>query len=200
MCARTATTWEGAAWVRTRSSPARSGRWWEHSRSNVLNVELRPGSPAASRRGKLSTTHTRPAESVRTLKPWPKPWVPHTDQNTPVHAHNNQDRSIHLSASACSTTRCRPSPRGLKGLTAGCIDTDPPAGRRYSGQSGKPLIEIAHVHHAMWVIFTECDVALGVTEAVLCGSFWPPYTGQIHHGRSLARTPFRTVSRGCYAL
>ena len=66
----------------TRSSLARSGRWWEHSRSNVLNVELRPGSPAASQRGAASTTHTRPAESVRMLKPWPKPWAPHTDQNT----------------------------------------------------------------------------------------------------------------------
>ena len=71
----------------TRSSLARSGRWWEHSRSNVLNVELRPGSPAASQRGAASTTHTRPAESARTLKPWPKPWAPHTDQNTLVHAH-----------------------------------------------------------------------------------------------------------------
>jgi hypothetical protein len=40
-------------------------------------------------------------------------------------------------------------------LTAGCIDTDLPAGRRNFGQSDKPLIEIAHVHHAMWVTFTE---------------------------------------------
>src|SRR5215218_11469375 len=87
MCAKSA-TWEGAAWVRTRSSPARSSRWWEHSRSNVLNVELRQGSPAASRRGKASTTHTRPAESVRTLKPWPWPTPPHADQSSPVHAHN----------------------------------------------------------------------------------------------------------------
>jgi hypothetical protein len=39
------------------------------------NVELRPASPAANRRGYPSTTHTRPAESVPTLKPWPKPWV-----------------------------------------------------------------------------------------------------------------------------
>jgi hypothetical protein len=38
-----------------------------------------------------------------------------------------------------------------------------------------------------------CDVALGVIETVLCGSFWLPYIGKIH-GRSLARTPFRTVS------
>jgi hypothetical protein len=44
---------------------------WEHSRSNVLNVELHPGLPAANRRGKASTIHTRLAESVRTLKPWP---------------------------------------------------------------------------------------------------------------------------------
>ena len=40
-------------------------------------------------------------------------------------------------------------------LTADCIDTDPPAGRGYSGQAGKPLFEIAHVHHAMWLMFTE---------------------------------------------
>jgi Arylsulfotransferase (ASST) len=32
--------------------------------------------------------------------------------------------------------------------TAGCINTDLPAGRRYFGQSDRPLIEIAHVHHA----------------------------------------------------
>jgi uncharacterized protein len=77
MCAKSA-TWEGAAWVRTRSSPARSSRWWEHSRSNVLNVELRQGSPAANRRGNPSMIHTRLGESVSTVKPWPKPWVPHT--------------------------------------------------------------------------------------------------------------------------
>jgi hypothetical protein len=41
------------------------------------------------------------------------------------------------------------------GLAAGCIDTDLPAGRRNFGQSDKPLIEIAHAHHAMWVTFTE---------------------------------------------
>src|SRR5215212_11942969 len=40
-------------------------------------------------------------------------------------------------------------------LTAGCIDTDLPAGRHNFGRSGKPLIEIAHVHHALWVTFTE---------------------------------------------
>src|SRR5215218_7891839 len=85
MCAKSA-TWKVAAWVRTRSSPARSGRWWEHSQSNVLNVELRPGSPAANRRGNPGTTHTRLAESVRTVKPWPKPWMPHTDENAPVDA------------------------------------------------------------------------------------------------------------------
>jgi hypothetical protein len=39
--------------------------------------------------------------------------------------------------------------------SAGCIDTGLPAGRRNFGQSDKPLIEIAHVHHAMWVTFTE---------------------------------------------
>jgi hypothetical protein len=40
-------------------------------------------------------------------------------------------------------------------LTAGCTDTDLPAGRRYFGQSDKPLIGTAHVYHAMWVMFTE---------------------------------------------
>ena len=40
-------------------------------------------------------------------------------------------------------------------MTAGCIDTDLPAGRRNFGQSDKPLLEIAHAHHAMWVTFTE---------------------------------------------
>jgi hypothetical protein len=44
---------------------------------------------------------------------------------------------------------------GLFQFTAGYIDADLPAGRGYSGQSGKPLIEIARVHHAMWVMFTE---------------------------------------------
>jgi hypothetical protein len=39
--------------------------------------------------------------------------------------------------------------------TAGCIDTDLPARRRNFGQSDKSLIEIAHVHHAMWVTYTE---------------------------------------------
>src|SRR5215218_2429387 len=101
MCGKTA-TWEGAAWVSTGSSPARSGRWWEHSRSNALNVGLPLGTPAASRRGKASTTHTRPAESVRTLKPWHWPTPPHADQSSPVHAHNAQETrafiSLHLHA------------------------------------------------------------------------------------------------------
>src|SRR5215208_6511944 len=39
--------------------------------------------------------------------------------------------------------------------TADCIDTDLPTSRGYSGQSGKPLIEIAHEHNAMWLMFTE---------------------------------------------
>src|SRR5215213_2768056 len=42
-----------------------------------------------------------------------------------------------------------------KRSTAGCTDTDLPAGRRYFGQSDKPLIGTAHVYHAMWVMFTE---------------------------------------------
>jgi hypothetical protein len=111
-CLKTA-TWGGAVWVLTRSSPARSDRWWEHSRSNVLNVELRQGLPAAKRRGNPSTIHTRPAESVRTVKPW----VPHTNKNIPVHAHNDQDRGIHLPACSCTTTRCVGSrARGVKSL------------------------------------------------------------------------------------
>jgi hypothetical protein len=40
-------------------------------------------------------------------------------------------------------------------LTAGCIDTDPPVSRGDFGQSHKPHIEIAPVHHAIWVSFSE---------------------------------------------
>jgi hypothetical protein len=40
-------------------------------------------------------------------------------------------------------------------VTAGCIDTDPSAGRRYFGISDRSLIETTHVHHAMWVMSTE---------------------------------------------
>jgi hypothetical protein len=39
--------------------------------------------------------------------------------------------------------------------TASCIDTDLPAGRHIFGQSDNALIEIAHMHHAMWVTFGE---------------------------------------------
>jgi hypothetical protein len=56
--------------------PGEEQQMREHSRSNVPNVALRPGSPAANRRVNPATTHTRPAESLRTLKPWPKPWAP----------------------------------------------------------------------------------------------------------------------------
>jgi hypothetical protein len=42
---------------------------------------------------------------------------------------------------------------------AGCIDTGLPAGRRYFGQSDKPLVETAYVHHARWVMFTETRCA-----------------------------------------
>ncbi len=69
------------------------------------------------------------------------------------------------------------APALLFAPTAGCIDTDLPAGRGYSGRSGKPLIEIAHVHHATWVMFTETRC----------------YTGQLQ-ARSVAPNPFRTVS------
>jgi hypothetical protein len=40
-------------------------------------------------------------------------------------------------------------------VTAGCIDTGLPTGRRNFGQSVKTLIETANVHHARWVMFTE---------------------------------------------
>jgi hypothetical protein len=116
-------TWEGAAWVTTRSSPARSGRWLEHSRSNALNVELRAGSPAASRRGEASTTHTRHVGSVHTVKPWPKPCLPHTDQNTPDHAHKSRTGafiSVHLHAPPLDVVvahaACRPSEAILEAL------------------------------------------------------------------------------------
>jgi len=58
--------------------PGEERQMWGALSVHVLNVELRPGSPAANRRGKASTTHTRPAESLLTLKPWPKPWPPPT--------------------------------------------------------------------------------------------------------------------------
>src|SRR5215218_11458233 len=40
-------------------------------------------------------------------------------------------------------------------------------------------------------------VALRATETVLLGPFWPPDTAKIHV-RSVARTPFRTVSLGTW--
>src|SRR5215208_4175933 len=40
-------------------------------------------------------------------------------------------------------------------VTAGCIDTDPPASRRTFGQSQKSLTGIEYAHHALWVTFTE---------------------------------------------
>src|SRR5215218_832934 len=41
----------------------------------------------------------------------------------------------------------------------------------------------------------SCYVALRDTKMVLVGPFWPSYTAQIY-GRSVAPTPFRTVSLG----
>src|SRR5215212_5725959 len=53
-------------------------------------------------------------------------------------------------------SRCVGALFGVKaGITAGCIDTDPPSSRCYFDRSDKPLIQTAHVHHAMWVISTE---------------------------------------------
>jgi hypothetical protein len=52
-------------------------------------------------------------------------------------------------------------------LTASCIDTGLPAGRRYFGQSDKPLLETANVHHRRWVMFTETrckNNTLGLTQ------------------------------------
>jgi hypothetical protein len=51
-------------------------------------------------------------------------------------------------------------------LTAGCIDTGLPAGRRYFGQSDKPLVETAIVHHARWVIFTEIRCYFAISHPV----------------------------------
>jgi hypothetical protein len=45
-------------------------------------------------------------------------------------------------------------------VTAGYIDTGLPAGRSYFGQSDKPLVETANVHHERWVMFTEAAVNL----------------------------------------
>ena len=42
------------------------------------------------------------------------------------------------------------------------------------------------------------NVALGDTEMVLFGPFWPSYTGQVY-GRSVAPTPFRTVSERLFS-
>ncbi len=82
-------------------------------------------------------------------------------------------------------------------LTAGCIGTDLPAGLRYSGQSGKPLIEIAHVHHAMWVMFTETR----------CKKFASGWTGRgllLFVGRNPAGDPRKArvsaLERRCPAL
>jgi hypothetical protein len=87
-------------------------------------------------------------------------------------------RALGLSASTVSLQRlaahlppalvCPYRQEGL--FTAGCIDTDLPAGRRYSSQSGKPLIQIAHVHHAVWVTFieTRCDTLTGETYPSQC--------------------------------
>src|SRR5215203_5797317 len=44
----------------------------------------------------------------------------------------------------------------------------------------------------------SCNVALRDTEMVLVGPFWPSYTAQIY-GRSVAPTPFRTVSEGTFS-
>ena len=57
-------------------------------------------------------------------------------------------------------------------LTAGCIDTGLPAGQRNHGQPDKPLIVIAHMHHAMWVTFSEtcCDIHQDRGPAIISAS------------------------------
>ena len=42
-----------------------------------------------------------------------------------------------------------------------------------------------------------CSAALRSTETVLFEPFWPPYASQIH-AQSIARTPFRIVSKGAF--
>jgi hypothetical protein len=66
--------------------------------------------------------------------------------------------------------RFRPKRPAESALAAGCIDADLVVCRRTFGRSDEPLIETPHVHHVMWVMFTETG----------CWSF--------------TRTPFRTVS------
>jgi len=46
--------------------------------------------------------------------------------------------------------------------------SDLPAGRGYSGQSGEPLIEIAHMHHATWVMATETRCNENATPCSAC--------------------------------
>src|SRR5215208_6274612 len=77
---------------------------------------------------------------------------------------------------------CSGAAHGL--LTAGCIDTGLPAGRRNFGQSVKTLIETANVHHARWVMFTEtsCEEVLRFVLS----------TGFVLHGLSIDNT---TMSR-----
>jgi hypothetical protein len=91
-------------------------------------------------------------------------------------------------------------------LTAGCIDTDLPAGRGYSGQSGKPLIEIAHVHHAVWVMFTEthCKVLLAATAPRIRGDARRPVPRASRRARRSPGEPpcrprRRRASRGSLA-
>src|SRR5215218_825311 len=77
------------------------------------NVELRPDSPAANQRGNPSTTHTTFAESVPTVKPWPKTWPPPTRTPRPTHISTGEPEH---SSAASNTTSLRPAPRGVKGL------------------------------------------------------------------------------------
>src|SRR5215211_4913719 len=68
------------------------------------------------------------------------------------------------------------------GPTAGCIDTGLPAGRRYFGQSDKPLVETANVHHARWVMFTETAVGSTLAPVTCCSSATRRMTGPFKEG------------------
>jgi hypothetical protein len=81
--------------------------------------------------------------------------------------------------------------------TAGCIDTGLPVGRRYFGQSDKPFVETAIVHHARWVMFieTRCRFIKAYSEDLLPGPSCGPYSPKclegafcVHHLQDAAQT------------
>jgi hypothetical protein len=72
-----------------------------------------------------------------------------------VFPRRDRRRIPHVLRQALWQRKSEAKRRAASLLTADCIDTDSPTGRGYSGHLGKPLIEIAHVHHATWVMLTE---------------------------------------------